>query len=356
MTQQFDEARAQAFAGKMMDVLNHGTLALMISIGHRTGLFDTMSESAPMTSHELAEKTGLNERYVREWLGATLTARVVEYDPESRKFHLPPEHAAFTTRAASPNNIAAFMQYIAVLGSVEDRIVECFEKGGGVPYAGFPRFQAVMAEDSGQSVVPALESHILPLVPGLLDALERGIDVLDLGCGAGRALNLMARRFPRSRFTGIDWSDDGLAYARAEAARHGTTNITFEARDATNLDITQAFDLICTFDAIHDQVYPDRVLAGIARALRSDGVYLMQDIRSSAEVHENVDHPAGTFLYTISCMHCMTVSLSGGGAGLGAMWGDQTARRMLREVGFTRIDVNQLAHDFQNNYYVCRFG
>jgi ubiquinone/menaquinone biosynthesis C-methylase UbiE len=346
----------EAFTGRMLDVLNSGSLALMTSIGHRTGLFDTMTELPPATSSQIAEATGLQERYVREWLGAMVVGRIVEYDADTTAYHLPREHAAALTRAAAPNNIAAFMQYIGLLGSVEDGIVESFRNGGGVPYSAYPRFQDVMAEDSGQSVLPALLDHILPLVPGQVEALQRGIEVLDLGCGRGKALILMAENFPNSRFTGYDFSENGIAAARAEAQEKGLSNIRFEVQDAAKLDESQRYDLITTFDAIHDQAKPAAVLSNIQRALKADGVYLMQDISGSSHVHNNLDHPMGQFLYTVSCMHCMTVSLAYGGDGLGAMWGREKALQMLAESGFAKVEVKQLAHDVQNDYYICRKG
>ena len=127
-------AEAEAFAGRLLTVLNDGALCLMISVGHRTGLFDAMRELPPATSDEIARHAGLNERYVREWLGAMVTGRVLEVDPQSNRFSLPPEHAAYLTRAAGADNVAVFAQYIALMGGVEDGIVECFRKGGGVPY------------------------------------------------------------------------------------------------------------------------------------------------------------------------------------------------------------------------------
>jgi SAM-dependent methyltransferase len=327
---------------------------LMTCLGHRTGLFDTMAILPPATSAQIAEATGLNERYVREWLGAMVVGRIIEFEPRNETYHLPAEHAAALTRTAAPNNVAAFMQYIPLLGSVEDGIVNAFRNGGGVPYADFPRFQEVMAEDSGQSVLPALFDHILPLVPGLTDQLQQGIDVLDLGCGRGKALILMAEAFPNSRFTGYDFSEIGVAGANAEAQEKGLTNIRFAAKDAAKLDEVHRYDLICTFDAIHDQAQPDVVLRNIHLALRPDGIYLMQDIAGSSHVHHNVDHPMGPFLYTISCMHCMTVSLAYHGAGLGAMWGKEMALEMLADASFTSVEVHQLSHDVQNYYYIVR--
>lgn len=351
----FDKARAEAFAASQLAALNHAALCLMVSVGHRTGLFDVMSTSPPATSTELAERAGLNERYVREWLGAMATARVVELDPATQRFSLPPEHAAFLTRAAGADNMAVFAQYVAVLGNVEDDIVECFRRGGGVPYTRFTRFHEVVAEDSGQSVLSSLESHILPLVPGLTDRLSRGIRMLDAGCGRGRILNRLASLYPRSRFVGIDLSVDAIAYAREEASRAGCSNVEFVAADLSDFDNAapeEAFDFITTFDAIHDQGRPLNVLKGICRALKPDGVYLMQDINGSSHLEKDLDHPAGTFLYTVSCMHCMTVSLAQGGEGLGTMWGEEKTREYIAKAGFKSVTTRRLAHDIMNNWYV----
>jgi SAM-dependent methyltransferase len=231
----------------MVDVLNEGAIALMTSIGHRTGLFDAMAGLPPSTSEQIATAAGLKERYVREWLAAMVVGRIVEHNPEDETYYLPQEHAAFLTRVASPDNIAVTAQLIPLMGSVEDSIVESFKNGGGVPYSAFPRFHEVMAEDSGQTVVAALTDHILPLVPGLIERLESGIEVLDVGCGSGRALNLMARMFPNSRFVGYDFSEEAIARARTEAKEHGTTNARFEVKDAAVLDEKARYDLITTF-------------------------------------------------------------------------------------------------------------
>jgi 2-polyprenyl-3-methyl-5-hydroxy-6-metoxy-1,4-benzoquinol methylase len=162
----------------------------------------------------------------------------------------------------------------------------------------------------------------------------------------------MARTFPSSRFSGYDFSEEAIARARAEAQEHGTTNVRFELKDAAALDEKASYDLITTFDAVHDQADPAAVLKGIADALREDGVYLMQDIAGSSHAHKNMNHPIGPLLYTVSTMHCMTVSLSQGGEGLGTMWGEEKAREMLEEAGFKEVEVKQLPHDFMNSYYI----
>jgi 2-polyprenyl-3-methyl-5-hydroxy-6-metoxy-1,4-benzoquinol methylase len=344
-----------AFTQKMVQTMNAGATAMMISIGHRTGLFDKMADLPASTTDVIAGYAGLSERYVREWLGAMVTAQVVHFNAAENTYRLPPEHAASLTRAASPNNLAATCQWISLLGSVESRVVEAFTHGRGVPYAAYDRFHEVMAEESAQSVVAGLTDHILPLVPGLVDALHRGIDVLDVGCGAGRAMNTLARMFPNSHFTGYDLSPDAIRTARADAAAAQLDNVDFEVCDVATLEDARGFDLITAFDAIHDQARPEAVLANIARNLRrGGGVFLMQDILASSHVQKNMDHPLAPFIYTVSCMHCMSVSLANGGPGLGAAWGKEKALQMLDDAGFSNVEVSTLPHDPMNYYYIAR--
>jgi 2-polyprenyl-3-methyl-5-hydroxy-6-metoxy-1,4-benzoquinol methylase len=355
-TASLDTERAEAFLGRMVGILNDAGLALMCSIGHQTGLFDTMANLSPSTSEQIATAAGLNERYVREWLGAMVTGRIVEYDPAHRTYALLPEHAAALTRAAGPNNLAFQMQNVPMLGNVEPSVIESFRHGGGVSYAEYPRFQELMAQDSGSVLDISLLSTTLPLVPGLPERLRAGIDVLDVGCGRGHAINLMAREFPASRFTGMDFSEEGIAAARAEAAGWGLAHAQFQMGDVAQWDAVRQYDFVTAFDAIHDQARPRQVLAAIARALRPGGVFLMVDIQASSHVEENIEHPLGPFLYTVSCMHCMTVSLAQGGEGLGTVWGEQLATELLHEAGFTQVEIRHQPADVFNSYYVCTTG
>ncbi len=353
----FDPKRAEVFAGKLLQTLNDGALCLMISIGHRTGLFDTMRGESASTSEAIAKRAGLNERYVREWLGAMATGGIVEVDESSTHFRLPDEHAAFVTRAAAADNMAVFAQYVPLLGNVEDDIIACFKNGGGVPYEKFPRFHDVMAEDSGQSVMSSLESHILPLVPDLARRLQNGSRWLDLGCGRGMIITRLAELYPKSTFVGLDLSRDAVSWAQNHARSKQLRNVEFIVTDLSDFDETaehDAFDIVSTFDAVHDQAQPLRMLRGIHRTLAKDGVYVMQDIKGSSFVRNNLGHPLGTVLYTVSCMHCMTVSLAQGGEGLGAMWGEEKTREYLAKAGFGSVDKHELAHDIQNNWYVVR--
>jgi len=345
------------FADQLIGMLNQGAMSLMVSIGHRTGLFDTMAELPASTIDEITSHSGLHRRYVQEWLAAMVSGAIVNFDPIEGRYQLPDSHAALLTRAASPDNIAVFAQYISVLGQVEDRIIDCFRMGGGVGYEHFPRFHEVMAEDSGQTVLAGLDQHILPLIGHLLPSLEQGVRVLDIGCGRGHALLYLASRYPHSEFIGYELSDAALAYARGQAKERGLDNLHFEQRDLTGFSEeaeADLFELVTAFDAIHDQATPQSVLDGIHRTLKRGGTFLMQDIRASSHLEKNLDHPIAPLLYTLSTMHCMTVSLANNGAGLGTMWGEELAVEMLRKAGFKEVAVHQLTHDFQNNFYVSK--
>jgi SAM-dependent methyltransferase len=352
-THELDEARTEAFAERMLDALNAASVMHMTSVGYRTGLFDRLAELAPSTSQEIADAAGLNERYVREWLGAMVTGRVLDYDPGERTYSLPAEHAASLTRAAGPDNIAAIAPYLPLMGSVETKVVECFRHGGGVPYSAYPGLQEQLDNESRPVFDATLIDKTLPVVPGLVERLEAGIDVADVGCGSGHAINLMAQAFPRSRFIGFDFAEDGVQRGRDEAAAMGLRNAHFEAKDVADLDASDSFDLITAFDAIHDQAQPRKVLREIAEALRPGGTFLMVDIAASSNVEDNIDHPLGPTLYTFSTLHCMTVSLALDGEGLGTAWGEQKARELLAEAGFGRVDLRQVEGDIFNNYYVA---
>ena len=354
--QTFDQQRAEAFSGRMLEMINDGFVTLMTSIGHQTGLFDVLADLPASTSAEIAAAAKLDERYVREWLGCMVVGKIVEYDRERKTYWLPAEHAASVTRAAGPDNLAFLAQYVALLGSVEEGIVDCFRNGGGLPYSAYPRFQSLQAEETARIYDAALVDRILPLVPGLIAKLERGIDVADVGTGCGHAINVAAAAFPKSNFTGYDFSHEGILAGRAEARERGLPNARFEVRDAATLDVEGAYDLITAFDAIHDQVKPREVLRRIARALEPGGVFLMADIAAATELAENVDNPIAPVMYAVSCMHCMTVSLSAGGEGLGAMWGREKALELLAEAGFTDVTVTQIAGDIMNDYYIARRG
>ncbi len=342
-----------SFSDYLIDTINKGSLSLMLSIGHRTRLFDIMSKMPPSTVEQIAKEANLNQRYVKEWLGAMVTGKIIDYDSSNSTFNLQKEKAQFLTRKDNQYNFSASMQWIPILAQVEDKIVECFHRGGGVPYSSYNRFHEVMAEESYQTVVVGLTDHILPLVPGLIGKLEDGMCVLDIGCGRGKAVNILAKKFPNSTFVGYDVAEEAIKGASADSKALNNFNTLFEVQNLLTVQPSKKFDLITAFDVIHDQIDPSRTLKFIFDSLKSGGVFLMQDILSSTELAENINHPLGPFLYTISCLHCMSVSLSQNGAGLGAMWGKEKASDMLKDAGFVGIEVKTLSHDFQNYYYTA---
>ena len=352
--QDYDNSKAEEFASKMFQFLNSGMLSLMISIGYKTGLFDTIAQLKPSTSQEISQATKLNERYIREWLGAMVTGNIIEYDSLTEKYFLPKEHSAFLTRKSGIDNLAVLAQYVSLMGNVEDKIVECFRNGGGLPYSEYPKFQELQAEETTRIFDSKLTNQILPLIPEIDNRLNDGIKVLDIGCGRGRAINLMGKAFSRSEFTGCDISHEGISSAKEEAKNMGLTNVQFEIKDALLVEELGKFDLITAFDTIHDQVQPTKVLKAINASLNNDGFFLMQDIAASSKVEKNIDSLLAPTLYTISTMHCMSVSLAFDGEGLGTMWGKELAVNKLTEAGFKDIKVKNVEGDIMNYYYVSR--
>lgn len=351
-----DAETVEAFTERMQQVFDNASLALLASLGHQTGLLDTMARLSSATSSEIADAAELHERYVREWLAGMATAGVVDYDPAARTYLLPEHRAAVLTRAAGPGNLARLAQYIPLLAEVEQKLLDCFAQGGGLLYSDYPRFHAIMAERSGEVVDDALVDTVLPLVGGLPTRLESGLEVADFGCGSGHAVNVMAQAYPQSRFTGIDFSEDAVEAGVREANRRGLANAAFESHDLAAMDKADAYDVITAFDAIHDQAQPARVLDNIYRALHPGGVFLMADIKASSHLENNIGYPMTTYGYTISLMHCMSVSLALNGAGLGSMWGRQRAQMMLNTAGFMVVDIAEIDSDPSNYYYIASKG
>jgi SAM-dependent methyltransferase len=339
-------------AERIVGIFNDGGICLLAGIGHELGLFETLSGLPPATSNQVADAAGLDERYVREWLAGVVTAGFVDYSPASRTYSLRPDHTPLLT-GAGPDNLARSMRYLALMGQAAPKVVESFRTGGGLSYEDYPSFHDLQAAESAAVNDASLLDTIVP-VTGLTDRLETGIRVADVGCGEGHAINLLARAYPASSFVGYDFSEEALAVGRAEADAWGLSNARFETRDVAALGVEAEFDLVTAFDAIHDQAHPATVLGNIHRALRPGGTFLMVDINAQSNLEDNLDLPWASFLYAISLVHCMSVSLGQGGDGLGTVWGVQTAERMVREAGFTDVVVHDLEEDPLNVYFVAR--
>lgn len=348
-----DGTRVEQFAERLFTTYTESAVTLMIDLAHRTGLLETLG-AGPGTSGELAERAGLVERYVRECLAALVTARIVDLDPSTGRYSLPAEHAVCLTGPGSLN-LAPFSLITTLLAPHVPGVARAFREGGGVPYDAFrPEFTEIMDGMSRGLMDGQLIDGILPLAGDLTDRLDAGIRAADVGCGTGHAVNLMARAYPRSTFTGFDISDDAIVAARAEAAEWRLPNARFEVLDATRLPADPPFDAVFAFDAIHDQVDPAGVLERIHAALAPGGLFLMFDIKGASAVEDNLANPFAPLLYGISTLHCMTVSLAGGGAGLGTMWGEQLALSMLSDAGFADVTLHDVPDDPLDTLYVAR--
>lgn len=347
-----NEERAKEFAGKCLNIYTGAVLTKLFDIGYQTGLFEAAAQG-PGTSEEISTRAGLNERYVREWLGAMATGDVFTYDPGTRAYEFPVEHATFLTGNSS-RNVAPMSRIIDHFGTHLPSLMDCFRDGGGVPYSEFrPEFTDCMDDMWRRIFDEQLIGGFIGAVEGVPARLQAGARVLDIGCGTGHAINLMAREYPNSNFVGYDIAEDAIAAAAAEAEAMGLSNASFEVLDVTKVPSEPKFDIITAFDAIHDQLDPATVLRRAYEALAPDGIYLMIDFKFASDVEGNIGNPFAPLYYGVSVMHCMTVSLAEGGEGLGTVWGIEKAREMLADAGFTRVEVLDSPRP-QNCIYVCR--
>lgn len=358
-----DPERVEQFGSRMLSLLNNGALTLMISIGHKTGLFETMAALPAVTSHELAKTAGLYERYVREWLatmyvGGIISTQDVKDKSDDIKFYLPPENAAFLTWGRGPENVAVLSQYISILSSFEAKSVECFRSGKGIPSSEFGELKSIMAADAAQTIASSLVDWILPLSEGMLIAdLRAGIDVLDVECGSGINLITLAKEFRMSWFTGYDSNPAHIAVARDAAEREGLQNIRFKCMQVTESSEFSAYDLVTCFGGLVETGDVHNVVSRIYQVLRRGGTFLLQDVAASSDARSNRSHPAGPLLYTISVMFSVPSTLFKTGKdeeAVGVMWGNDRALDLVREIGFKCDGIRQLPDDHCNVFFFCQ--
>jgi 2-polyprenyl-3-methyl-5-hydroxy-6-metoxy-1,4-benzoquinol methylase len=353
MTMIDDSVGAGVYAARIARTLDSGFTALMISVGHRTGLFDVMAALPPATSAEIARTAGLAERYVREWLAAMTSARIVDHDPRTVTYFLPIEYAAVLTRGASCGNLAPFAQLLGILGSLEDLVVTAFRSGGGVPAEAYERVQDLLAHEKRLLVDEEYVDALLDLVPELQPRLAIGGAVLDAGCGDGTLAVALARRFPRSLIRGYDISATMIERARERASEAGISNAQFEVCDVSRLDEPNAFDLVIALDTIHELAFPRLVLRRIAASLRPAGAFVMQELAASSQLAKNAELPYAPMLYAISTLQTVPAALAEDGEALGRVWGRERATYMLGEAGFPRLRFARIEADALSDYWIC---
>jgi SAM-dependent methyltransferase len=349
------EEEAGAFTGRVLADTAAAATVVMAALGDRLGLFKSLGGDGPATSAGLAARTGLDERYVREWLNGMFAAGYLTFDPAGSTYAIPEAHVPALAAEPGPAFFGGVHQEL--LGAVQryDAILESFRSGGGVHQShlhpdvglGTARFTASWHEHM-------LVQEWLPLVPEARARLERGADVADVGCGAGLACVSLARAFPASRFVGYDVSSEAVDAARLNAKVAGVEDrVSFEVLDASD-GLPRMFDVITTFDVVHDAVAPRALLRSIRDALREDGRYLCLDINCSDETSENVG-PIATLLYGFSLLYCMTTSLAEGGEGLGTLGLPESVLRTLAgEAGFSAVRRVEMDNPFNSLYEVTR--
>jgi SAM-dependent methyltransferase len=346
-----DEQSAEEFAGRLMQHYTGATLTYLIDIGRRTGLLDAAA-AGPATSPELAARAGLTERYVREWLGAMATGGIVEYEPATGRYWLPREHAVCLT-GDGLDNLAPVALFTVALARHVPAVSEAFRRGGGVAYAAYlPELHEAMEALWGPIYDTLLVDQIVPLAPGLAPRLAAGARAADVACGTGRALMALAMAYPASTFVGYDTDSTAIERARTRAAELDLTNLSFEARDAATLTVTEPFDAVFVFNAIHDQAAPAAVLRRVHDALTPGGTFLLNEPRLSSNLEDNLANPMAAFVYSVSTLHCLTVSLAEDGAGLGTAFGEQVARQLLTDAGFGEVAVHDAPGDPGNAVFV----
>ncbi|MEE2983277.1 MAG: class I SAM-dependent methyltransferase [Pseudomonadota bacterium] len=343
----FDKARAKAFTGKVIsDVAGAVTLHLC-AIGDRLGLFKDLAENGPADPEAFAMRTGIDARYAREWLEAMAAAAYVEFDPESSNFSLPPEHARPLADDTSPLFQGALWSMLTYSMAPFDELVEAFRNGGGVPQSSFrPELYTSMQRSSGLRYRNFLLNTWLPDMPDVVAMLERGVDAVDVGCGRGTAIMMMAEAYPKSRFWGYDAFAPQVDGANEKARELGVDDrVDFKVLDASE-ELPRDFDLIFTFDVIHDMAKPRQALENIRRHLKPGGIYVLQEISAANERHENRG-PEATLKYGMSLTYCMTTSLANHGEGLGTLGMPQkVVRELCTEAGFGEVRKLACSNDF----------
>jgi len=348
----FDQAKVEAFLGKVLGDTSGMTVTMMASIGDRLGLFKNLA-SGPATSAQLATRTGINERYAREWLAAMASAGYIEYDPASGLFTLPPEHVPVLAQENGPFFFGGVHQMLVGMIKQDQQLLQAFQQGGGVPQSaydnnlwdGLERFTAGWFENL---LVPVW----IPAMPEVQASLQRGAYVADVGCGRGRALIKLAQAYPNSHFVGYDNFEPTIAQATERAKQAGVADrVRFQYLDVS-AGLPEHYDVITTFDVVHDSVNPRGLLRSIRQALKPDGRYVCLEINSSDKLEENAG-PLGAFFYSVSIFYCMTTSLAGHGEGLGTVGlPESKVNELCKEAGFSSVRRVPLENPFNILYEV----
>lgn len=334
-----DKDRIKTFADQVFGDMAGAMTAGLAYIGVQTGLFRAMAGRGPMDAREAADASGLNDRYVEEWLKGMVCAGYVDYDPGNETYNLPDEHAFLLASDDTDHFAGGLFAMVPPLLKVAPRVADAFRQGGGVPF-----------DEYGDDGVTALDlinrgnyehklvEYWLPAMPDVVDRLREGGRALDVGCGTGHVSLALASAFPASRFLGVDIHGDSIDRARRLAQERGIADrVAFETTPVEELESADGFELITACDCIHDLTEPVRTLDALRRRLKPGGVLFVVEPKSADRLQDN-RNAIGTMFYGFSVLHCMTQSLAGGGPGLGTCLGPARTEALMREAGFQSFE------------------
>ena len=349
----FSEARMMAFGEKLVGELATMFFANMAYIGEKLGLFQSMARSGPVTTQQLAEVTSLQARYLQEWLSAMSAAGWIEYDAESRRFTLPPEHAVFFAQTNHPMYMGGALEALGAYGQTIPKIIDCFRNGGGISlseqHPDVPRITERLSAPLFQNFLTKV--WIAQLLPDVHQKLSTGAEVADVGCGAGRALVEMAHAYPRSHFSGYEPDFASAKRARRLVEEVGVKDRVRILNAPSSEMLDQQYDFVTTFEVVHDLANPQSLIEDVRRALKPDGTYLMMEANCSHRLEENL-HPIGKLFYSLSTLYCLPYSLAQNGAGIGTCMGEELPRQMCSKAGFSQFRKLNFDHPLEVLYEV----
>lgn len=336
-TQSAAASKAEEFSQKLLEDMGAALRAPLSYIGDRLGIFKALAASGPVTSAELAQKTGLHPRYMRAWLEAMTAAEYVRYEPATKRFLLPPEHAAVLADEESPLFMGGGLEGLVPAVLVTSKVQQAFRTGRGLSYSDFiPEAFESMARWSAPGFKHQLVQKWIPAMPQVESRLREGGSAADIGCGEGLASIVLAKAFPNSRFWGYDLHAPSIERARAGAMAAGVASrLTFEVVDGASLP-ARKFDFISTFDVLHDSADPEGIVRSVHRALAADGTYLASEPGLSPNLEDNIN-PIGRMFYAAALLYCMSVSLGQGGPGIGSDVNPEMVSKWGKAAGFSRF-------------------
>lgn len=334
-----DAAKADALAERLLEAINGGMAVLNIYVGDRLGLFKALAEHGPSTSEQLAQHTGYNERYVREWLHGMASGEYIDHDDGT--FSLSPEQQALFADDGHPAYAAPFAHWIPSLAGPLEELMEAFKTGGGVAYELYG--QAALTAIGAGNRPMFMHDYVASWIPALPDVetkLKGGARVADIGCGVGWSSIALAKGYPNVTIDALDSDEESVRQAKENAQAEGVADrITFHLATAEEAELAGPYDLVTAFECLHDMAYPVRALARMRELAGADGTVLIADEAANDTLEENTNF-LGHFFYNFSILHCLPQAMVfPDAAGTGTAMRPATLREYANEAGFSRVDI-----------------